>query len=354
VRLFALVVASLAACGRLDFDAVGIATTSWWDDAWVARKTITIDHARVRADLADFPVLIELHDPELAARARPDGADLAFIAADGTPLAFELESYTASPPALVAWVRVPQLSATTDTTIALYYGNPSATSQAQPAAVWSNAFVGVYHFGTTSLDVHDSTGTNDATNQGAQVAVGKIGGAAMFDGTANLLSPAVGIDLGAGARNTVTFWVDYAGAFGKGPFAFTRAATAYDVWFEGTGCAGFNTQGGEVLGTTVLGLADRWVYVAAVFYNGLPDPAFNAIYIDGAAQILAECATGTPVSRTVGDTANWGGNPGYQITGAVDEGRIANVVRSAEWIGTEFANQSDPASFATIGGETLR
>jgi hypothetical protein len=37
--------------------------------------------------------------------------------------------------------------------------------------------------------------------------------------------------------------------------------------------------------------------------------------------------------------------------GKVDEVRISDIVRSAEWIGTEYQNQQDPAGFLFIGPE---
>ena len=41
-----------------------------------------------------------------------------------------------------------------------------------------------------------------------------------------------------------------------------------------------------------------------------------------------------------------------QFEGDLDEVRISNVARSANWILTEYRNQSAPASFYAVGGET--
>jgi hypothetical protein len=40
------------------------------------------------------------------------------------------------------------------------------------------------------------------------------------------------------------------------------------------------------------------------------------------------------------------------LAGQADEVRIASIARPAEWIETEFNNQSNPSSFYTIGNET--
>jgi len=37
--------------------------------------------------------------------------------------------------------------------------------------------------------------------------------------------------------------------------------------------------------------------------------------------------------------------------GGVDEVRMSSTLRSADWVATEFANQSSPSAFASIGPE---
>jgi hypothetical protein len=37
------------------------------------------------------------------------------------------------------------------------------------------------------------------------------------------------------------------------------------------------------------------------------------------------------------------------LNGAIDEVRVSNIARSSDWISTEFANQSQPSTFYTIG-----
>jgi len=47
----------------------------WWDNKWLRRKPIVIDHTKVAANLTDFPVLIDLTDADLASKAQDDGDD---------------------------------------------------------------------------------------------------------------------------------------------------------------------------------------------------------------------------------------------------------------------------------------
>jgi hypothetical protein len=229
--------------------------------------------------------------------------------------------------------------------------------------VWTNGFVGVFHFGDgATLDIRDVLGANSATNLGALATAGKIGGAADFDGNSDIVVQVAGLDTAAGAVNTITFWLYFEPPFGRGTIAFSDAADSavYDLWFQADGCEGFNTGNGDVLGTTASSLANRWIYVAATFYNGIPTYApaqptgSNALYLDGVAQTLSRsCAASPPVTASVMPLLYWGSNvratSNYRMVGHLDEGRLATGARSAAWIQTELANQGDPATFARLG-----
>jgi hypothetical protein len=331
----------------------GVVPSDWFDPAWGRRKPLVIDSGYVFEDLTDFPILVRLSsDSELAASVQPDGRDLRFADDSGTPLPHELEKYESG--TLIAWVTVRSLPATADTTIYVYYDNPSAIANERPADVWANGFTSVYHFGDgATLDVGDSLETNPGTNNGAVADLGWIHGSASFDGAgSNISAGATGISSGAGERNTVTFWMQYTGDIGDAVFAFSDGDLGYDLWLLRDGCFGFNTQQGEVLGTTMTGLRDRWVHVAAVFYNGVPTAGQNELYIDGEPQTLTECEAGSgAASRSAGPTIYWASRDGYQFQGFLDEGRLADVVRSPEWILAAAASQRAPGEFVTPGPE---
>ncbi len=159
---------------------------AWHNTAWVHRKIITIDHTQVDADLTNFPVLINLtSDSDLAAKAQDNGDDILFTDSDGTKLNHEIELFDGSNGQLIAWINVPVLSSTTDTILAMYYGNPSATNQENVAGVWDSDYVSVLHLSETSGTHYDSTvngNTGTPQNGLIQDAIGKIGGADDFGG----------------------------------------------------------------------------------------------------------------------------------------------------------------------------
>ncbi|MCK5559373.1 MAG: DUF2341 domain-containing protein, partial [Thermoplasmata archaeon] len=120
---------------------------------WPYRKRIIIDSQKVTGDLTDFPVLINITDPDLKNKARSDGYDIFFTSSDGdTKLDHEIESYDSSNGEMQAWVRIPALSSTSDTLIYMHYGNPTATDQSNVSGVWINNYSAVWHLDEDPTD----------------------------------------------------------------------------------------------------------------------------------------------------------------------------------------------------------
>src|SRR5262249_42753168 len=111
---------------------------SWYNTSYGYRKAIAIDHRRVPASLTDFDFhYFDDVDPDLVGHVQASGADITFKAADGvTALDFKL-TYDGNTNKLYARIRIQALSSSTDTVIWMYFGNPSAGSEANPAGVWN-------------------------------------------------------------------------------------------------------------------------------------------------------------------------------------------------------------------------
>ena len=97
------------------------------DKGFVYWKEITINHNMVDADLYDFPLLIDTVDLDLISHVQDDGDDIIFMDDVGTAtkLNHEIELYDNGDGHLVAWIRIPLLSSTADTTVYMCYGNPT-------------------------------------------------------------------------------------------------------------------------------------------------------------------------------------------------------------------------------------
>ena len=159
-------------------------------------RSITIDHTKVpNTDQTNFPFLFNTTDPALAndSQRRPryesNGYDIIFSTDPTglTKLNHELEEYNPVNGQVIAWVRIPTLSHTTDTVLYVFYGNPSITaSQQNPTGVWDSNYLGVWHVANNGgqLSLVDSTNNgNNATNNGAISTAGQIDGGMQTNGS---------------------------------------------------------------------------------------------------------------------------------------------------------------------------
>jgi hypothetical protein len=333
----------------------------WWNYYWAYRKSVTADHTKVAGDLSSFPILVDVTDADLASKALSNGHDIAFADLNGYKLDHEIEKYESASGHLVAWVRLPTLSASVDTVFYMYYGNPSASNQQNPAGVWDSGFRMVQHLEESSGTCYDSTGNhNDGTPYGgvSQGVSGKTDGAASFDGNNGTC-----IDLGTASSLTnigsitITAWIEVNAwpsyIFDKG---FTGGKGFY-VHDNGYLCfvQGFSNQYGWWRTSDATVSIGSWHYVAVTYdsTNTGDDPV---LYIDGVIVPITEGRT--PDGTICSDTAYKGFIGCNQtelgsrtLNGLVDEVRLSHAIRDSSWILTEYSNQQSPATFCAIGTE---
>jgi len=318
---------------------------TWGYVDWMYRRTITVDHTRVGGDLAEFPLLVELSDPALALHAQDDGGDFLFTAGNGvTALPFEIESYDSSTGTLLAWVKIPNLSASQDTMLYLYYGNPSADGLEDPPAVWSDGFLAVHHLEeTTGTELSDSS---DQDNDGTAIngvnldADGIINGGDAFDGiNDHVVLPRVLTD-----QDQFTFeaWV-YTDPV-KGYFISQRDLASHGAFIQYHSSSltfQLYIDGARVYADAT---PNEWHYVVATF-----DGATASLYVDDAPaqQVAASGVTWPNLPTLLGDRA--AGGRAFQ--GSLDEVRISDVARSSDYVQTAYANQDHPAAMLVVGEE---
>jgi len=90
-----------------------------------------------------------------------------------------------------------------------------------------------------------------------------------------------------------------------------------------------------------------WHYVVLV----RPTTGIPIIYVDGASVSLVavNSYTGSALNCTNSGNFNIGyDNASAYLTGSVDEARVSNTARGADWILTEYNNQSSPSTFYTL------
>ena len=345
-------------------DGTNTATTTFTDSSWAYRKQITIDNTKVENEnFTNFPVLISMTDPDLAAHVGKDnGDDILFTASDGvTKLSHEIENFDKTTGTLVAWVKVPILYDNANTIIYMYYGNPSATNQENRAGVWDDNFKMVQHMRDNSTStILDSTSN---ANNGVKTAgnepienTGKIGRAQSFDGANDYVQVSDSSSLDITAAITVEGWIKLA--------SFSQPSTVAGKWrdLSGVGLRGYllavgtdgkprfyiSTNGANypaAIGSTAL-LLNTWYHLAGTY-----DGTNIKLYVNG----VQVATTGQTVTIStndenllIGANDGFGGTTRKFTNGIIDEVRISNNVRSAGWIKTIYNNQNSPSTFYSV------
>src|SRR5205807_4180718 len=144
--------------------------------ATACERSMTIDHTKVPSTQSNFTVLVSVSDPALKTVANgghvanANGYDIGFYADSGgtIKLKWEVEKYDGTTGNLIAWVKIPSVSSSSDTVFYLMYGDSSInTDQSDPPNTWDSNFKGVWHMGNdTTLVGTDSTGQAAGTKHG--------------------------------------------------------------------------------------------------------------------------------------------------------------------------------------------
>jgi hypothetical protein len=84
------------------------AAANWYNSCWLYRQNISINHSAVSGAPTDFPVLINISNPNLeSSTVQSNGNNILFTTSDGTTkLPPEIENFTQSTGTLVAWVQM--------------------------------------------------------------------------------------------------------------------------------------------------------------------------------------------------------------------------------------------------------
>lgn len=343
---------------------------AWYSNSWAYRVPIVIDHTKVASTTGDvytsFPVLASTTATSLKTVANgghvgtTNGQDILFTLSDGTTkLNHELEYYASTTGQLLAWVNMGtgNLSTSTDTTIYAYYGNAAASDQQNVTGTWDTNYKGVWHLPNgTTLGLNDSTSNSNTGSLTGTVpaTTGQIDGASSWsNNVSNFISipNSASTDLTTSAL-TVSAWINltntgtYQVIFGKmdGTGGNQRK---WNLYVNGSGLFGweignssnqFNIEQGAVS-------YGNWHYMVG-YYDGT-----NMIaYLDGV-NVSSISHSGALPSRTSAALIGKFINGIFPLNGKVDEIRLSNIARSADWIKTEYNNQSNPGTFETWGTE---
>ncbi|MFC1570680.1 DUF2341 domain-containing protein, partial [Candidatus Omnitrophota bacterium] len=331
-----------------------------WEEGYSFKKIITIDSALVDVD-EDFPVLISIgNDTDLQAGVvNSSGYDILFTDSTGNKLDHEIESYNAATGTLVAWVKT-SLSSTKDTGIHMYYGNASISASQDSTSVWDDtSYAGVWHLDeapSTSGTHYDSTSSGyngtwyDSNGQGDSNETGQIGGGNKFDGSDDYITMGDVLDMGASQNFTVSFWMKDTKNANPGSLInkFNSVSPGWGVFSWG-GTIQFKIHSSGYTDDYVNYAppeTNEWIYIACS-----RDMSTATIYKDGSYQNSDTLNSGNTSNSRALQIGKRADGSSWYFDGSVDEVRVAMEAKSAEWLQTEYANQSDPGTFYYAGDE---
>ncbi len=355
--------------------SVGTTTMSWTTGGTAATwAEIAIP---INVALVNFPVMVSLtSDAQLSAHAQASGNDILFTDATGENLLnYEIENYSSG--ALAAWVGIPALSATADTIIYMYYGNPSAPANtaANAHGTWDSNYLGVYHLDDNAANttVVNSIGSNNGTNianTSTKTATGEEGianTALTYNGSSDYTSiNGLASSISSGSV-TYSIWFKPSSTINSGSgitnlIALGDTSSTNDITFafNGDPCNTFSTGElyfgldtnnscvtADTISTQTSWISGTWYYAVGTFST----TSGMKLYINGIAVATnANTSRGTTASTHL-LIANYQVNLTHIFNGILDEARISNTARSVPWIDTEYNNQVAPASFYSVGNE---
>lgn len=348
-------------------------------------KQIRINSAQVSgsSSLVNFPVLISLIDNDLRTTSNggsvenSNGYDIVFTLDDcSSILDHQIEHYDASTGTFVAWVRIPSLSATADTDIGMFYGNSSISADPSALSTWNSDYISVYHLHDDFLDATASG--NNGTNFGSIDISGIIGDGQDFDGIDDYVQTSSG-ELQTENDFTISAWfkadsttmrhIIWQGISSQNGWGNSGNATDQEMHLStGSCCLGSETSDlvsaymgndedetdSEVL-TAQIAFTDTsdWHYGVAR-YSDLGGTPMIELFIDGTSVDTDDGVADASTARNNWDTNLRIGRPGAAtryFDGSIDEVRLSSVVRSDDWIATEYNNQSNPGSFYSVSSQ---
>jgi hypothetical protein len=334
---------------------------SWYNAAWKYRVELTIPHGQFTGDTAlTLPITGANLPSEFWSHVKADGSDIVITQSDGTTkLKRQIAYINTGTQVLEVYAAWPTLSAASDTTYYLYYGN-AAASESDDADTWPDTCVGAYCMadydlgggviGIRDFSQYGNHGTKGAGASAPTEVAGTVGRAQEFGGDDYIeVADAVSLDLTTGL--TMTALCKPSVLLGTNRILIWKWA-AYDLFVT---AAGITTQdiydGGY---KTAVALNAIGIDSDALLH-GRYDGSQLQIYLNGSANGAAvDWAGAADVS---GDPLRIGGNPSVgdaYWNGLIDELWLSSVALSPDEIAAIDAALRGSATFYSAGAvETI-
>jgi len=354
-----------------------------WLDGWDKRVKIEIDQNDIDNVLSEFPILIHL-----SSSSGRNNDDVSFVfdeiqsdanrkkiavtTSDGTSQCYvEVENWSDVDEQAWLWVKVPNISNTSDTSLYFYYDSDHAdntdyvddTNTGVSTYVWSDGFRSVLHLNQSPSGQNDemkdsSTYENHGTSEGSMnssdLVGSKIGYGLEFDEVDDLIRIPNSTSLSF-SKDSGTFelWINWNNATdGDSQIVMTSSNRFSGVPQDGFEWASqsngnhfFYPWGGDNnnynLGSNPF-TNGVWHHLAVTYLYSTKEVE---IFVDGISMNFSTENVPTIWTQLANSTDYlWGGNPDRStrnFNGLFDEIRIHNTARSNPWIKTSYENGKD-------------
>ncbi len=313
--------------------------TDWFDLSWLKRIPVTIKTSVVPSTQNNFPFLINSTFTDLIDESE---AELRFAGVDKTQLEYEIQSFNSLTGELIAWVLLPSIS---DSDIVyVYYDNDTAVDEQNPPAVWDVNYKTVLHLNNnendSTINAQDFTAGGNYVNSAGQIGVGGL-----FVGAHLIRNPYTVFPT---TQLTIDFWIksitgndtvaSYAVSGNIDQF-ITRMLSSLEFGISGD----IFNSGISVTSSSFEKITMTWDSITGnviLYKDGIAvasgTVSIGEILVNGGSLVIG---------RKQGSV---GGGFSESLTGELDEFRISDIVRSADWILTESNNQKSPNAFYNI------
>jgi hypothetical protein len=331
-----------------------VSNLEWWNTSFTKRIQLTIDNKDQAITFTNQAVLVRLDSSIVAySNLNSDGSDIRFIGADHTTVySHEIEKWDVNGYSYI-WVKIPSVTASSDVTLFMYFGNSSATTAEDSAGTWSR-YSSVWHLkespGGAAPQFKDSgvTGRNGTATNSPVSTTGIIGNAIDLNGVLDSievgnLAPILGVTA------TFSFWINTSQVgnntnyYAPGITGVEVVGTTNDIFWGWLDASGFIavTAGDGTGAKSLLRINDNvWRHIA-ITRNGTSGAV--TFYVNGVLNNSGVSSTGsvtTPFSKfgVIGRTD--GGAP-TDFNGKLDEIRIESGVLNGEQIKADFKFQNN-------------
>lgn len=346
-------------------------------------KTVSINSAVVTGtnNLSNFTILFKTIDPDLKSTSNggnvtsANGYDIIFtLNSCASNLYHQIEKYDPTSGELICWIKIPTLNYNSNTVLSMYYGNSTITLPTSSSSTWGSEYSSVLHLNENPSDLapqmtdgtaNSRSGTCFGNMTVANVVPGIIANSVTFDEVDDGISIN---DFDYTSSFTISFWfnisevngISYQYLFSHGSFGTNHSTNIYfgednlgivadrkmlkNIFQDANDAT--NTSGLDA-GTNLVD--GQWHYYSFVVGNA----GGAMVYIDAVQTASLSFLGGNgydPGTNIFLGTRSDLNNTRYYGS-KMDEFRIINEPKSADWISTEYKNQNNPSSYFTSSSQ---